>query len=604
HAFALLRNGSRGGWTGNGVTSSDAAATGTGVGAAALGVALNDPAGAAVHFTRFDGVEVGDSDVLVKYTLAGDADLSGNVNDADYQILSAHYAQTGASWAAGDFTFDTQIRGDDYQRLSDNMGQELTGPLAPHDIAAFAVPIHAVEAQPYSGAVVQFYDSLNTPGNPAPTTASSYQAFISWGDGNFLPAKVSDDGLGDGGFVAAATAPFVLRNPDALISTRVEYSQSSRLQGLPPTLATPQLSIIPAVAGLLAFTASTSEIDLRWTLNATNASAIEVDRSLDGITFAPLTTLSGTATTYQDTAAGIGQHYFYEVRAIQPAGPSPFSNVTDGYAVSAISDLTAVAASNSEIDLSWASNTSDATKFEIDRSTDGANYTLLATTTDTTFNNTGLPEGTHYWYQVRAIRPGGLSAPCIPADTYTFPNSPTLVAVSAGTGNGAEADLRWINGSSKSPGFNIERSQDGSFWEGADSTDPGVTTDSDLGVADGTHYSYRVRAYNEGGESDPSNVLDVFIPLTPPSLLVASAASASQINLTWENDSLSATGFSLQRSTDGKTYEQIATIGDPNTTTFSDAGLSPNMRYYYRIAATTASLTSATSEVASGATLS
>ncbi|MDB5291671.1 MAG: hypothetical protein JWL69_2912 [Phycisphaerales bacterium] len=599
----LLRNGARGGWTGNGLTSSDAAASGTGVGETALGFGLNGAAGTGIQFSSFDGVAVNNSDVLVKYTLAADADLNGNVTAADYQILSDHYGQSNATWATGDFTFDSSNGRDDYQLLSSNMDEGLTGPLTPHYILAVGLPIAAVEGQPFSGEIVSFYDALDTPGNPKPTTAASYEAFVSWGDGKFLRASVSDDGRGDGGFVVTAKAPFVLSNPAALISTMVQYSASSGLQGRPACWAEPLLSVAPAVSNLFTSPASTSEIDLTWSLSATNASAIEVDRSSDGISFAPLTTtLSGKATTYNDTTAGIGQHYFYEIRAIQPTGPSAFSNINDSYAVSAVSDLTATAASTSEIDLLWASNTSDATKFEIDRSTDGTHYAKIATSADSAYNDTGLHEQTHYWYAVRAFEPSGLSDACIPADISTLPNPPTLLSVTAGAFT--EADLRWRNNSSGMPGFEIERSEDGSFWEEADSTDPGTVanSDADQGVTDGTLYYFRVRAYNDGGQSDPSNVLQVFIPLQPPSLLTATAASASQIQLTWENDSLSATGFSIRRSTDGITYTQIATIADPGTTTFSDVGLSPGTHYYYQVAATTASLTSIVSNTADSVT--
>lgn len=610
---ALLTSGYQHGWAGTGITSSDAAATsGISVGKTDLGFGLNYAANTGIHFSSLDGVGgLGSSDVLIRYTLAGDSNLSLNVTNVDYVYLSNNFNQSGTTWATGDYTFDGNTHNNDFTILSNNFGLGLTGPQAPRDILPAGAPINAVEGQRFSGTLATFTDLLNTPGNPNPTTSSSYQASVSWGDGNFVPATVADDGYGDGGFAVTATSPNPLANPDALITTLIQYSPSSGLSGRQGSLGEPLLAILPAVTQLYASPASTSEIDLRWTLNATNASAIEVDRSSDDVGFSALTTtLSGTATAYQDTSAAIGQHYYYEVRAIQPGGPSAFTPTTDTYAVSAVSDLTATAASTSEIDLLWASNTSDATMFEIDRSTDGVAFSPVATSFDSTYNDTGLNEGMHYWYQVKAYELVGVSAPCIAQDIYTLPNAPTLNSVTAAAGDtvlgGTGADLHWTDNSTHSPGFVVERSDDGSFWEEADSTDPGVTTDFDQGVADGTTYYYRVRAQTpDGGESDPSaaNVFQVFIPLTPPTLLTAAVVSSSQINLSWENDSLSATQLSVQRSTDGgQTYSEIKRLADPNASTYSDTGLSAGTPYYYQIVAMTSALSSHPSWFASGTT--
>lgn len=74
--------------------------------------------------------------------------------------------------------------------------------------------------------------------------------------------------------------------------------------------------------------------------------------------------------------------------------------------------LTATAASSTQINLSWADNSTDESGFQIERSTDQTNWTLIATTaTDvTTYNNTGLTVNTTYFYRVRAFNDSGASA--------------------------------------------------------------------------------------------------------------------------------------------------------------------------------------------------
>src|SRR5438477_5480379 len=69
-----------------------------------------------------------------------------------------------------------------------------------------------------------------------------------------------------------------------------------------------------------------------------------------------------------------------------------------------------------------------------------------------------------------------------------------------------------------------------------------------------------------------------------PTNLRAVAASSSQINLSWTDNSNDETGFKIERSSDGKTYTQISTV-NVNVTTYADSGLAASTKYYYRILA-------------------
>ncbi len=74
-------------------------------------------------------------------------------------------------------------------------------------------------------------------------------------------------------------------------------------------------------------------------------------------------------------------------------------------------------------------------------------------------------------------------------------------------------------------------------------------------------------------------------PPTAPSNLSASAASCSQINLSWTDNSNNETGFKIERKTGaGGSWSQIATVG-ANVTTYPSTGLSENTTYYYRVRA-------------------
>ncbi len=63
----------------------------------------------------------GASDVLVKYTYYGDANLDGVVNGADYARIDAGFLSKGAltGWYNGDFNYDGKVDASDYT-LIDN----------------------------------------------------------------------------------------------------------------------------------------------------------------------------------------------------------------------------------------------------------------------------------------------------------------------------------------------------------------------------------------------------------------------------------------------------------------------------------------------------
>ncbi|ELR71172.1 Fibronectin, type III domain protein [Fulvivirga imtechensis AK7] len=86
-----------------------------------------------------------------------------------------------------------------------------------------------------------------------------------------------------------------------------------------------------------------------------------------------------------------------------------------------------------------------------------------------------------------------------------------------------------------------------------------------------------------------------------PSGLSASAASSSQINLSWNDNSNNETGFTIQRASGGGSYSTIATVG-ANTTSYSNTGLSANTTYSYRVRAYSGSTTSSFSNTASATT--
>ena len=86
-----------------------------------------------------------------------------------------------------------------------------------------------------------------------------------------------------------------------------------------------------------------------------------------------------------------------------------------------------------------------------------------------------------------------------------------------------------------------------------------------------------------------------------PTGLTATAASASQINLTWTDASSNETGFKIERSSGGSAFAQTATVG-AGVTFYASTGLTAGTAYSYRVRANNAQGDSGYSNTATATT--
>ena len=116
-------------WAGNGITSSTAAANSGGT-LTAVGIILNDFAEAGLPagpiMTQFSGRTVGATDILMKYTYFGDADLSGVVDGTDYFLIDQAFSagMLNGGWLNGDFNYDSKVDGTDYFLIDNAFGAQ------------------------------------------------------------------------------------------------------------------------------------------------------------------------------------------------------------------------------------------------------------------------------------------------------------------------------------------------------------------------------------------------------------------------------------------------------------------------------------------------
>jgi len=185
-----------------------------------------------------------------------------------------------------------------------------------------------------------------------------------------------------------------------------------------------------------------------------------------------------------------------------------------------------------------------------------------------------------------------------------FPAAPS--ALTANVFSGTRIDLSWTDNSSNEDGFRIERKIGaGGTWSQIDTAAANTTTYSNTGLSELTNYHYRVCAYHTGVNSLYSNEDDVTTPLGTPTNLDASSFSASEIDLTWTDNSDIETGFRIERATaPGGPFSEIDTVG-ANITEYRDTTLpNPSTSYYYRIRAYSGGDNSDFSNVADATTLS
>ncbi len=112
-------------WNGLGITSSAAAAASN----LALAAELNSN-GSGALLSSFDNQSVLSTDVLVKFTYFGDANLDGVVNGSDYTLIDNGFNNNLTGVRNGDFNYDGVVNGDDYTLIDNAFNTQNLGPLA------------------------------------------------------------------------------------------------------------------------------------------------------------------------------------------------------------------------------------------------------------------------------------------------------------------------------------------------------------------------------------------------------------------------------------------------------------------------------------------
>lgn len=171
-----------------------------------------------------------------------------------------------------------------------------------------------------------------------------------------------------------------------------------------------------APTSLTAAAASSSQINLAWTDNANNETGFTVERATGTGAFALVASLGANVTAYQSAGLAPSTAYSFRVRATNSSGNSAYSNTATATTQAGATQPPAAPAGltatggNAQIALSWSASSS-ATSYNIKRSTiSGGPYAAVGASTTNSFTNSGLTNGTTYFYVVSAVNTAGESA--------------------------------------------------------------------------------------------------------------------------------------------------------------------------------------------------
>ena len=261
-----------------------------------------------------------------------------------------------------------------------------------------------------------------------------------------------------------------------------------------------------------------SQVDLVWTDNATTETNYIVERSDNGGAFAAIATLPVDSMSYADTAVASGNHYEYQVAAVN-AGGSSYSNIVPVDWTGAVpadpSGLAATVLSATQVQLDWTDNALNETNYVVERSDNGgASFTVIANDlpADTvTFVDGTVVAGNNYIYQVAATNAAGQSGYSNQASaSVTLPPAPETLTATNISRTGFT--FNWAYPFTQPDGFEIQVSTNSNFTAivqsfpdvGAD-----LTSQSISGLSRNTRYYIRIRAINAVGVGPWSQTLQV-----------------------------------------------------------------------------------------------
>ena len=243
----------------------------------------------------------------------------------------------------------------------------------------------------------------------------------------------------------------------------------------------------PSAPANVVATPGDASVSLRWNA-VSGATFYKVKRgTTSGGPYATLAPVVGN-TNFSDSGLSNGTTYYYRVYAVNSAGNSPDSAQVQATPVAPVpppgapTNLVATAG-DTQITLSW-NAASDAASYKIKRSTtnNGPYTTLASSVTANAYTDTGLSNGTPYYYRVYAVNASGNGPDSDQAQA-------TPVAPPTNSTRGVDLSIEAMNNSTQGE-------------VGVNDYYPDVTQEATYSISDRSAAIFRLRVYNRGTASD------------------------------------------------------------------------------------------------------
>lgn len=237
----------------------------------------------------------------------------------------------------------------------------------------------------------------------------------------------------------------------------------------------------------------------------------------------------------------------------------------------------------------WLSSNEAGLGIEVQRKINDGLYTtvsgpsLLAKNTNTFTDDVGVQEGVVYTYRVRYVdAQQNYSSEATRTITASLPPAPTSLHASILAGGVIK--LSWQDNSYNQAGFIVERRTDSGSYETIGNVEKGIQSYTDSSVTAGHSYIYRVRASNSLGRSEYSNEVTIsgWDTVSPASLTVT-PVSSNRIDLAWSYTGTTGYNTVIERKFGSAGEWQVIATTASGVLKYSDTGLYPNTRYFYRI---------------------
>jgi autotransporter-associated beta strand protein len=392
---------------------------------------------------------------------------------------------------------------------------------------------------------------------------------------------------GDGSIVARVTGN---QNTNGWAKAGVEIRESLAANSKHVAMVTtaaqgPQLISRATTGGSSATVNGTAgALTATWVRLVRVGNVITASRSADGASW----TTVGSVTVSMSATVYIG--LLSSANAANVINEAAFTNVSLTGTINAPETVNSLAApagvavrqgGGASFVVSW-QPVSGAAGYVIESAENGVDFTSVSTAVSsaTSWTHTGLAGAMRYFYRVRASDAAGRSIPSTIVNAVNRPSPVTKAAVTSLSNS--QLVLNWIETSGET-GYRIERSTDNVTFTQIATVAANVPSYTASGLSGGAQYWFRISPMSGSGDGNPVVITGSTGGFQAVTNIAFTSKASTAIGLEWTAVT-TATGYRIERSTNGTTFTTLATAA-AGTTAYSDASVAVLGKYYYRVVA-------------------